>query len=331
MLYLIANHPYAIDTAVPFKVDRFVPSRPKSAIPINVTPRTNRISRQFGLTDDRIFSFKNKENQGSIPFGSRDEMNMAGLLRWSVSSLFHTPPRPRPTSVTENLAIRKQCTLTLDGPGITDDQYACPITWSRRNLIAVASGNDIFYQDLETRLVSHLCTLQVNNAGHLHAIEWAGEGRENIFASGTTTGVVQVWDAGHQGGAGKFMRMWREDKWTGVGGLDWCEDLLAVGSYDGTISLFDVRKKTDARRVSAHKGKVLGIKWSTDGLLVASGDDLGVVYVWDKRAGKQLLDENTHGPKMRHRGPVKVMFCISVVYDHCSLSLIGFGLVSLEA
>lgn len=105
--------------------------------------------------------------------------------------------------------------------------------------------------------------------------------------------------------------MWREDKLTGVGGLGWCDDLLVVGSRDGTVSLFDVRKKTETRRISAHKGKVLGVKWNVDGSLVASGDDLGVVYVWDKRAGKQLLDDGTHGPKMRHRGPVKVLLITS--------------------
>ena len=242
---------------------------------------------------------------------------MVGLLRRSVSSLFHTPPRSRPTSVTENLAIRKQCSLTLDGPGITDDKYACPITWSKHNLIAVACGNDAYHQDLDTRLVSHLCTVQVSNAGRLHAIDWAGEGRVNLLALGTTTGVIQVWDAG-LGGAGKFLRMWREDTYTGVGGLDWCEDVLAVGSHDGTISLFDVRKKTETKQVPAHKGKVLGIKWSADGSLVASGDDFGVVYVWDKRAGKQLLDEGTHGPKMRHRGPVKVQSLISGIHSQYS-------------
>jgi cell division cycle protein 20 (cofactor of APC complex) len=199
-------------------------------------------------------------------------------------------------------------------------------------MIAVACGNDIFYQDFNNRLVFHLCKLQVSNAGRVHAIEWAGEGRENFFASGSTTGVVQVWDAGYQGGAGKFMRMWREDHETGVGGLSWSEDLLAVGSHDGTISLFDVRKKTNARRVSAHKGKVLGVKWSMDGSLFASGDDLGNVYVWDKRAGKQLLDDDTHGPKLRHRGPVKVLFIsLSSVSVTNFYFLICFGLVSLEA
>ncbi|KAF8644028.1 hypothetical protein AX16_008744, partial [Volvariella volvacea WC 439] len=42
--------------------DRFVPLRPKTAVPLNATPRTNRISRQLGLTDRRVLHYKDTEN-----------------------------------------------------------------------------------------------------------------------------------------------------------------------------------------------------------------------------------------------------------------------------
>lgn len=258
-----------------------------------------------------------------------DNNNMFGLLRRSVSSLFHSPPRRRPTSVTENLSKRQQCVLTLDGPGINSDPYAFPITWSRKNLIAVACGNDIFYQNLNSRVVTRLCKVDVSMPGELQSIEWAGRGRESILALGSSTGVVQVWDAGQAGGQGSLLRIWRENQSSGVGGLAWNEDLLSVGLSDGTISLFDTRSKAEARRVSAHRGKVLGIKWSTDGLYMASGDDLGMVYIWDKRAGKQLLDESTQSSKMRHQGPVKVS-PINSFELYLSSSVLGPRVVSLE-
>ncbi|KAF5375409.1 hypothetical protein D9615_007945 [Tricholomella constricta] len=285
-------------------VDRFVPSRPKNSIPLNVTPRTNRISRQFGLADSRVFSFKGDEENVRM---SRDDSNMYSMLRRSVSTLFQTPPPARPSSVTENLTKRKQCVLTLDGPGISKDPHACPITWSRKNLIAVACGTNVFYQNLSTRAVHRLCRLEVCEPGELRTIEWAGANREYTLALGTNTGVVQVWDAGQGSGEGSFLRMWRQNDLTGIGGMDWNKDLLAVGSQDGTISLFDLRSRREASRVTAHKGKVLGLKWSADGSLMASGDDLGMVYIWDKKAGKQLLEAGTQGSKMRHRGPVKAL------------------------
>lgn len=286
-----------------YQLDRFVPSRPKNFLPLNTTPRTNRLGRQFGLINDRVFNFK--ENQENEPPG-RGEGNIMSLLRRNASDLFLKQPRFRPSSVTENLTKQKQSILTLDGPRIPTDAYGTPISWSKRNLIAVACSNDVYYQDLNNRVVSHMCQPDVGSSGRLHSIQWAGEGRETILASGTNTGVVQVWDAGQEGGKGKHLRLWRDGQSTGVGGLDWNGDLLAVGSHNGTISLFDVRSKVDARNISTHKDKVLGLKWSLDGSYLASGDEQGMVYIWDNRAGKQLFGEATHGQKMRHHGPVKV-------------------------
>jgi cell division cycle protein 20 (cofactor of APC complex) len=233
---------------------------------------------------------------------------MMSLLRRSASDLFSKPPRFRPTSVTENLNKQKHCVMMLDGPRISNDAYGSPITWSKGNLIAVACANDVYYQDLHNKAVSHMCQPDVGPSGFLHSIEWAGEGRDTILASGTSTGVVQIWDAGREGGVGKHLRTWREAESTGVGSLDWNGDLLAVGAHDGRISLFDVRSKTDASSVSAHKGRALGLKWSMDGSYLASGDEFGMVCIWDKRAGKDIFDESTHAKKIRHRGPVKVYF-----------------------
>ncbi|KAF8064303.1 WD40-repeat-containing domain protein [Lyophyllum atratum] len=286
-------------------LDRFVPSRPKNVMPLNVTPRTNRISRQFGLSDNRIFSFK-EESQENMPH-TRDDSNMYNMLRRSVSSLFHSPPRPRLSSVTENLSKRKQPTLTLDGPGISKDPFASPISWSQKNLIAVACGTDVFYQNLLSRAVYRMCKLDADTPGELRTITWAGPGRESTLALGTSTGIVQVWDVGEGTGGGSFLRMWRETHFTGIGGMDWNGDLLAVGSHDGTLSLFDVRSKKEAKRVTVHKGRVHAVKWNTGGSMMASSDGSGMVYIWDMRAGKELLEEGTQGSKMRHRGPVKAL------------------------
>lgn len=304
------------------QLDRFIPSRPKTSLPLNITPRTNRISRQFGLTDDRIFNFTD-DQENTSPSSTRDT-NMLGLLRRSASSLFYTPPASRPTSVTENLTIRKQCVLTLDGPGMPVHPYAYPITWSKRNLIAVACGNDVFYQNLNNKVVSHLFKLEADGPGRLHVVEWAGEGKESILASGTTTGIVQVWDAGRNEGPGTFLRMWRENQPAGVGALDWKGDILAVGSYDGSISLFDVREKAPTRRITSHKGKVLGIKWSSEGNYLASGDDLGMAYIWDKRAAKAILDVGSRGVKMRHAGAAVKVTVTSL--SHLCVNLSPFRL-----
>ncbi|KAG6833391.1 hypothetical protein H0H87_007376 [Tephrocybe sp. NHM501043] len=280
-------------------VDRFVPSRPKNSIPLNVTPRTNRISRQFGLADNRVLNYKE-----SAP---EEDSKMYGMLRRSVASLFNIPPPARASSVASNLTSRQQCMMVLDGPGMSKDPLATPITWSLDNRIAVACGNDVFYQNLENRAVSRLCSLTLPDTGQLDHVHWGGTGWEQKLALGTSRGIMQVWDAGRGPGKDALLCMWREEKSSGVGALAWNKQVVAVGLKDGSISLLDVRCAQETRRVSVHKGKVIGLKWKLDGSMIASSDDLGIVHIWDKRTGKELLDAGTQGSKMRHRGPVKAL------------------------
>ncbi|KAG5340043.1 hypothetical protein C0989_002979 [Termitomyces sp. Mn162] len=282
-------------------VDRFVPSRPKTSIPLTATPRTNRISRLFGLSDDRILNYKENEPRNG------DHSKMFNMLRRSASSLFNMPPVFHASSVVTNLTSRQQCLLVLDAPGMTRDPHATPITWSQDNHIAVACGINVYYQNLDTRAVFRLCKVDGPDTGELCHLEWGGHGDGRKLALGTSRGVMQVRDAGEGQGKGRLIRMWRDTNFLGVGGLDWNQDLLAVGLEDGSISLFDARCPDKTRRVPGHKGKILGLKWNTEGSMLASSDDLGMVYIWDKRAGKELLEEGTQGPKMRHRAPVKAL------------------------
>ena len=88
--------------------------------------------------------------------------------------------------------------------------------------------------------------------------------------------------------------------------MSWQGDILAVGRGDGSISLFDVRMYDEVKRVNGHRGRVCGVSWSQNGMFMASGDLCGGVYIWDSRASKSLTDGAVRGPKVRHKGPVKV-------------------------
>jgi cell division cycle protein 20 (cofactor of APC complex) len=233
---------------------------------------------------------------------------MHTLLRRSASALFHTPKPLYPTSVSQNLANRKQCLLALDGPGMPHDPFAYPVTWSKKNLLAVACGNDVYYQNINNRSIEHFGRLTAPMCGRLHAIEWAEHARtEGALAVASTTGVVQIWYAGSGigGRAGRDVTI--DGPFCGVGAMCWNKDVLAVGKNDGSIALFDDREgEMRTLKMSRHNGKIMGVKWSADGGYVASGDNHGRVFIWDSRAAKWLGDGGTKGPKMRHRGPVKV-------------------------
>ena len=314
--------------------DRFISTKPRNALPLNITPRTNRIGRQLGVLSEKVLNFT---DENCIPGDANRreacrEPNAStfSLLRRSASGLFVKPAEARPTSVVENLKKRRQCALTLDGPGIVNDAYGYPISWSRRNHIAVACGNEVFYQNLNTKMVTRMCGGYEGTLGRIQAIEWGDEVNESYLALGSTGGTVQVWEADSSDKLGTIVRSWEEESMTKVCCLSWREHVLAVGSQGGSISFFDMRDEGKTNVVPAHKGQVLSLKWSTDGNYLASGDDLGVVRIWDKRMCKSLLEPGAQSAKMRHRGPVKVGYILCSCFGVAD-TWIGTIVVFLEA
>jgi cell division cycle protein 20 (cofactor of APC complex) len=225
------------------------------------------------------------------------------LLRKSASSLFYSPPPLRSSSVTENLNKRRQCVLTLDSPGIASDPEAFPISWSLNNCIAVTCGRDVFYQNLDNKIVSHLGHSAFH--GRLNVIEWAGKMRPTYLAAGNNHGWIQIWDASTNSRLPtKAIHTWFKGKDLAIKSITWNDDVMAVGADEGLISLVDIRTPDEGVNISQHRDPVLGLKWSTDGTFLASGDRSGLVYIWDKRAAKSLLD--TSPTKIRNQGSARV-------------------------
>lgn len=283
------SHPFFF-----FQSDRFISARKERAIPLQTTPRTQRIAKFFGLADDRVLKFTdpNTEKPGNNSYLNRHRFNFHQLLK--------KPYVVPPTSAEAHLGSRKQFILALDGPGIPADLFAYPISWSARNSIAVACGVDVYYQDLDTRKISHLFKLPQRNRGRLVSIEWSPD-KPNVIAAGATSGEVQLWDADTTTQLG----VWEEGE-ADVGGLNWYENVLAVGLGDGAISLHDTRTPTEIGRIETHKDKVHGLRWRHDGNYLASSDQAGVVQVWDARASKSLTSNQRWGSKMKHHAPIKV-------------------------
>lgn len=275
-----------------FQADRFVAIRSPSSIPLHTTPRTNRIAKSFGLLDDRVLTY----TEGPA---SPSESKLRLMLRRSVSELFNVPRTTSSVSAKANLAVRKQFVMALDGPGISRDPFAFSMTWSRKNCIGVAFKSDVYFQNLETRAIVHLCRVSVDD-GPVYSIDWRDEPQSHILGLGTTCGNVRVWDASSQ----KQIADWPEDT-APVGGMHWNESVLAVGRKDGCVSLFDLRTPKELRLVRGHKRHIHGVKWSPDGRYLATGDHSGTVHIWDRRATSYV----TSGDKKllaKHGGPVKV-------------------------
>ncbi|PCH43138.1 WD40 repeat-like protein [Wolfiporia cocos MD-104 SS10] len=276
--------------------DRFISAPRESAIPLNVTPRTNRIARNFGLADERMLKFSDNARRSASG-------NDLTLQRTHVQPLFAAASKASSLSASAHLGARKQFLLALDGPGIPSDPFAFPLSWSKRNAIAVACGRDVYYQDLNTRDITHLSTLAKRSYGRLTSIEWSRDS-PGLLAVGTSLGSVQLLDADSK----KLMREWRCTDWGVVGGMNWNEDLLAVGVSDGTVELFDARESKVVGKLSMHKNKVHGVQWSLDGNYLATSDHDGIVQIWDARTSRILSNTDRKSGKMRHgTAPVKAL------------------------
>ena len=253
------------------------------------------------MTDEKILRFNN-ENLEDSPSRCKDE-NTIGLLRRSASSLFQKLPIVHLSSVTENLSKRKECLAILDSPGVSKDSNAYPMSWSRHNLIAVVCAFDIFYQNVNTKSVSQLCR---SVHGVMNAIQWAGDEQPSYLAAGNHRGMVVLWDAANAGGHSQPLRRWQGTHFDTVKSLSWNQNTLAAGADSGDLSVIDIRVPGVVSKFKLHNYPLIGVKWSPDGTLLATGDANGITHIWDQRAGKSLLNSEATR-KMRHRGKVKAI------------------------
>ncbi|KAL0952627.1 hypothetical protein HGRIS_006875 [Hohenbuehelia grisea] len=289
--------------------DRFITSRPRHSLPLSTTPRTRRIAQIMYPDDDAENRVLHCASSSSEP---ASQTSMRSLFRHYAQELTRAAPPARPTSVTANLGQRKQCLMALDTPGIPQSTFTSPIAWSHSGCIAVTCNNSVHFQHLETKSVGKLCIVDREEHGNVNTIEWAPAGQPDILALGTSIGTVQLWAPYDitRPSFGMMLHQWEVadgDRQAKVGALAWNEHVLAAGRRRGKITLYDTRAHTMIRELDGHKSEILGLQWNVDGTYMASGDDSGIVHIWDSRASKFLTESARRGPKLRHRGPVKAL------------------------
>ena len=111
---------------------------------------------------------------------------------------------------------------------------------------------------------------------------------DNKIAVGNTQGQVRIFDIAKKKRLSCF-----EGHYGRVGSLDWSSGLLASGSRDGNVGIWDPRVG-QVDRYKAHSQEICGLKWSPDGTHIASGGNDNKLTVYSMKSGNEMVRFHEH-------------------------------------
>ncbi len=128
--------------------------------------------------------------------------------------------------------VNKKPYKILDAPNLQDDFYLNLLDWSDRNQIAVALDASVYlWSGCSSEITRLYETTQIND--YICSVSFCDDHR---IAVGNSQGQIQLFDIAKRKKVNCF-----EGHYGRVGSLDWCNGLLASGSRDGTVAIWDPR------------------------------------------------------------------------------------------
>lgn len=291
--------------------------------PQTVSPgHTSRLAEATGMPlNRRILGFH------EAPPAASSDKGLA-LQRDHAKPLYASRPTSLASSTgvvtNKSRKIPSQPERVLAAVNLMDDFYLNLVSWSSLNTVAVALGQGTYLWYADTGDVNTVA--EAPEGLYPSSVEITQDGA--FVGIGLCNGDVQLYDietsqklrtmSGHQGQ---------------IACLSWNEHILSSGCADGSIWHHDVRvPRHKVMELLGHTGEVCGLKWRSDGELLASGGNDNVVNIWDGRLGD--AGENAQGKakwvKRNHTAAVKV----PSLPDHSACVLIlfkGIGVVPLAA
>ena len=140
-------------------------------------------------------------------------------------------------------------------------------------------------------IIRAMSTLHIVNRipgyGGAQCVAWRGATRELIVASADN--AVRVWDTDDVTGPHVLIG---HDDW--VSALATTRDGLVTGSWDMTVRMWRLAGKGKPRVLRGHASKVTAVAATEDADAIASGDDRGVVRIWDGPSGMEMAAIRAH-------------------------------------
>lgn len=194
-------------------------------------------------------------------------------------------------------------------PFPADATAGSPIGWSHSNALVFGRGNRVYYKSMADTegVAQQLCKI-TDTMGNLALVQCPGEKYPNTAALATSNGYMQLWDLATK----RTTLQWRMK---GPTSMIFNGTLLTVGDEKGALRHYDTRvndsakMKDQATKVTRHQGRITSFAWNRDGYTIASGDQNGLVLVWDIRKPRLPLEVGElvqRRRKMQHVGAITV-------------------------
>jgi len=118
------------------------------------------------------------------------------------------------------------------------------------------------------------------------SLAWSPD--EKLLASGCSDGSIWLWELEVPEPDTCVRRLWGHTHW--VAGLAFAPDgVLASGSYDGTVKLWDTTSGSCLKTFSGHWDRVIRVVWSPDGRTLASCSVDHTIRLWDDEEGRSRM------------------------------------------
>ena len=181
----------------------------------------------------------------------------------------------------------------LDAPGLADDFYLNLLDWSPDDKLTIGLERSIYVwkaSGSEVQKVVENANGAEGAQNNVCSVQWSRRQNEWL-AYGDGEGVVRLLDVCKHRLVAEF-----PSHQARVGSLAFNGSLLASGSRDRSVLVRDLRESQahSVHKHTSHKQEICGLKWSFDGLQLASGGNDNKLVLFSSVKNQELHSFTQH-------------------------------------